>query len=63
MRHEKTGLWMDADSAVFEAMAHYKMKDGREITIPAISSLRMKGALIERCMFVMDATALFPVSG
>ena len=55
MRHEGTGCWADADSGVFEAMAHFGTKDGRAVAIPAVSTLRMKDGLIHRFLFVMDA--------
>jgi streptogramin lyase len=62
MRHEKTGCWSDASSGVFEAIAHFETKDRRSLALPAISTMRMKGGLIERFLFVMDATPLLPVA-
>jgi len=58
MRHEKTGCWADADSGVFEAMAHFTTKDGRTVAIPAVSTLRMQGGFIHRFLFVMDAAPI-----
>jgi hypothetical protein len=59
MRHEKTGCWAGRDSGVFEAIAHFTTKDGRELALPAITSLRLKGNRIDRLLLVMDATPIF----
>ncbi|MBY0403541.1 MAG: nuclear transport factor 2 family protein [Cyanobacteria bacterium] len=59
MRHEKTGCWFDSTSGVFESIVHFGIKDGRSVSIPAISTLRLKGGLIQHFIFVMDPTPLF----
>ena len=64
MHHERPGSWTDHDSGVFEAIAHFKTKDGRELALPAMTSLRLKGNKVNRLLFVMDATPLFqPATG
>jgi hypothetical protein len=64
MRHERTGSWTDHDSGVFEAIAHFKTKDGRELALPTMTSLRLKDNKVNRLLFVMDATPIFqPATG
>ena len=55
MRHEKTGCWVDAESGAWEAVAHFVTKDGREVALPAVSTLRLRGGLVHDFRFVMDA--------
>lgn len=60
MRHEKTGAWADAHSGAFEAIAHFTTKDGHELALPAVSTLRVRDGLVREFRFVMDAT---PITG
>lgn len=58
MRHERTGLWSDADSGAFEAIAHFENKSGETFDLPAVSTLRVRDGLIHDFRFVMDAGPL-----
>jgi ketosteroid isomerase-like protein len=58
MRHERTGLWADADSGAFEAIAHFQTKSGRSLALPAVSTLRVRNGLIHDFRFVMDAAPI-----
>ena len=58
MCHEKTGCWADRDSGAWEAVAHFKTKDGRSVALPAVSTLRLRGGLVHDFRFVMDATPI-----
>ncbi len=58
MRHQKTGCWVDAESGAWEAVAHFVTKDGREVALPAVSTLRLRGGLVHDFRFVMDATPI-----
>ena len=56
VRHEKTGCWADERSGAWEAIAHFVTKNGLHFALPAVSTLRLRGGLIEDFRFVMDAT-------
>ncbi|MBE7209610.1 MAG: nuclear transport factor 2 family protein [Gluconacetobacter diazotrophicus] len=60
MRHEMTGCWIDRDahSGVWEAEVTFTRPDGSRVTIPAISSLRLRDGLIHDFRFVMDPAPL-----
>ena len=58
MRHEQTGLWADADSGAFEAIAHFETKSGKSLALPAVSTLRVRNGLIYEFRFVMDAAPI-----
>ena len=58
MRHERTGAWADADSGAFEAIAHFTTTDGRQVALPAVSTLRVSDGLVRDFRFVMDATPI-----
>lgn len=58
LHHEKTGCWTDADSGVFEALAHFEALDGSHIVLPAMTSLRIRGGKITALLMVMDASPL-----
>ena len=58
MRHEKTGCWTGVDSGAWEAVAHFVTKDGRQVALPAVSTLRLRGGLVHDFRFVMDATPI-----
>jgi hypothetical protein len=58
VRYERTGSWTYHNSGVFEAIAHFKTKDGRELALPAMTSLRLKDNKVNRLLFVMDATPI-----
>ncbi len=60
MRHHRTGVWVDADapSGVWEADVTFVMPDGRPVSVPAVSVLRLRGGLVHDFRFVMDASAL-----
>ena len=58
MRHERTGLWADADSGAFEAIAHFETKSGKTLALPAVSTLRVRDGLIHDFRFVMDAAPI-----
>ena len=60
MRHERTGAWADADSGAFEAVAHFTLTGGREVALPAVSTMRVRGGLVHDFRFVMDAS---PITG
>jgi ketosteroid isomerase-like protein len=59
MRHEMTGCWTYSDSGVFEAIAHFETRDGRRLSLPAITTLRIKDNRVRRLLFVMDAAPIF----
>jgi hypothetical protein len=58
---EKTGIWNNHGSGVFEAIAHITTQDGRTHTLPAITSVRLKGNRVGRLLLLMDASPLFHV--
>ena len=61
MRHEVTGVWIDADAAsgVWEAEVSFTRHDGSQVAIPAVSVLRTRGGLVRDFRFVMDAAPLY----
>lgn len=60
MHHRELGVWVDADSGVFEAEVTFETKDGRTVRIPAASILRVENGLILDFRFIMDAAPLTP---
>ena len=58
MHHEPQGIWHDADSGAMEASVHFTTGDGRKVTIPAVSVLRVRDGLVHDFRFVMDAAPL-----
>ena len=58
MNHEKTGCWADGHSGAWEAIAHFETKDGHKVSLPAVSTLRVRDGLIYEFRFVMDAAPL-----
>jgi SnoaL-like domain len=60
MHHRELGLWVEADSGVFEAEVTFETKDGRVLHIPAVSILRIENGLVQDFRFVMDAAPLAP---
>ena len=61
MRHQRTGVWIDetAQSGVWEAEVNFVRADGRAVTIPAVSVLRIKESRVHDFRFVMDAAPLY----
>jgi ketosteroid isomerase-like protein len=61
MRHDVTGVWIDAvaRSGVWEAEVAFVGGDGRAVTLPAVSVLRLRGARVHDFRFVMDPTPLY----
>ncbi len=58
MHHEKTGCWTDDHSGAWEAIAHFETNDGRKVSLPAVSTLRVRDGLICEFRFVMDASPI-----
>ena len=58
MHHENTGIWANEDSGAFEAIAHFVTKDGRNVDLPAVSTLRIRAGLVHEFRFVMDAAPI-----
>ena len=58
MRHQKTGCWIDASSGAWEAIARFQTRDGRDVALPAVSTLRLRDGLIGEFHVLMDATPL-----
>lgn len=58
MNHRNTGLWLGELSAVFEAEVDFTLRDGRVVTVPAVSVLRREGQRVIDFRFVMDAAPL-----
>ena len=63
MHHEKTGSWVDDHSGAWEAVAHFETKDGRKVSLPAVSTMRLRDGLIYDFRFVMDASPLMQADG
>ena len=62
MRHEQTGSWADADSGVFEALAHFETAGGNSLVLPVMTSLRTREGKITRLLMVMDAAPLLALT-
>ena len=58
MHHQKTGCWADTSSGAWEAIAHFETNDGRKVSLPAVSTLRVRDGLICEFRFVMDASPI-----
>ena len=60
MKHHITNEWSDGDARIVEANVDYTRKDGRVVTIPAITVYAMAGDLVRRAQVFVD---LAPVLG
>lgn len=60
MRHHRPGVRVDegAQSGVWEAEVEFAIRDGRHVTHPAVSVLRLREGLVHDFRFVMDAAPL-----
>jgi ketosteroid isomerase-like protein len=60
MRHERRGVWLDRESAVWEANVHFQTKTGKAMILPAVSILNLHGGKIKDFRMYMDPT---PITG
>ncbi len=54
LRHDVVGIYSKGEGYAVEAIANYTMKDGKIISLPAVSVLKYKGDMIEDYRIYMD---------
>lgn len=54
LRHEIKGVYKAGESYAIESIANYTMKDGKVISLPAVSVLKYMGELIGDYRIYMD---------
>jgi ketosteroid isomerase-like protein len=63
VRHDATGFWRGEDGefavVAVEARVAYRLRDGREVVLPATSALRLKGSLVADYRIFMDPRPVF----
>lgn len=63
LRHEITGIWRGSDGLFevicVEATVTYDLKDGRTVSMPCNSTMRMKGGMIHNYRIIIDLAPMF----
>lgn len=61
--HDTTGIFSHGDALILEAKVTYTRHDGRKVTIPAVTIMRLvagkEGPLVKRCQMYVDLAPLF----
>lgn len=59
IHHEKTGVWVDGETGVWEAKVHFVPKaTEKELILPAASILRLRNGKVQDFRMYMDATPI-----
>jgi ketosteroid isomerase-like protein len=54
LKHDLKGIYVKGRGYAVEAIANYKMKDGKLISLPVVSVMKYRGNLIEDYRIYMD---------
>ena len=59
LRHENVGTWEVGDTTILEAKVTYTRKDGRHVTVPAVTIYRRQGDKARSCRIHVDLAPLY----